>query len=66
MKITYNSKKPFFDKIKPKAGKLIHNLNGVYKIECPDCNKFYVGQTKKTFKRKIYTTPQFIFKIKYI
>ena len=43
----YNNNKTDFDRYKPKTNKLIHKLNGVYKIECPDSNKFYVGQTKK-------------------
>ena len=25
----------------------VYNKNGIYKIECPDYNKFYVDQTKK-------------------
>ena len=43
MKIMQNYKTDF-DIIKSKTANLIH-LSGVYKIECPDCNKFYVGQT---------------------
>lgn len=27
-----------------------HNKNGINKVERPDCNKFYVDQTKKRLK----------------
>ena len=40
--VPLNSNKTDFDRIKPKTNKLIHNLNVVYKIECPDCKKYYV------------------------
>ena len=39
-----------FNKIKPKTKSNTHNKNGIYKIECPDCNKFYVGQMKKKLR----------------
>lgn len=28
-------------------------MNVVYKINCADCNKFYIGQTKKHFETRI-------------
>ena len=50
LKISYNTDNIIFNKIKPKTKSNTHNKNGIYKIECPDCNKFYVGQTKKKLR----------------
>lgn len=52
VKITYTSNQTNFNRIKPKAKNIIYNLNGVYKIECPSCNKFYVGQTGKSLQTR--------------
>ena len=28
--------------------------NGIYKIECQDCNKCYIGQTRKQLKKRYF------------
>jgi len=47
LKISYNTNNIIFNKITPKLNIEDTKRNGVYKIQCPQCNKFYVGQTKK-------------------
>lgn len=64
VKVTYNSDNTNFNRIKHKTEFVEHTLSGVYKIECPSCNKFYVGQTKKKLlnrfleHRNAYLKPQ--------
>ena len=46
--MSYNKDNIVFNKItKPHTKFNIHNKNGFYKIDCPDCNIFYAGQSKK-------------------
>lgn len=46
LKISYNTDNIVFDEITPKINIAVHKHSGVYKIQCPEWNKFYVGKTK--------------------
>ena len=46
IKVSYTTNNIIFNKITPKPDIEDTKQNGVYKIECPECHKFYVGQTK--------------------
>ena len=35
-----------------KSAKPIKQRTGVYKIQCDDCNSFYIGQTGRAFKKR--------------
>ncbi len=48
--ISYKTDNTIYNKLITDKNTEEHNKNGVYKIECPDCNKFYIGQTKKRLK----------------
>ena len=50
IKIAYKTNNNLLNKINT-TSKINDTLNnGIYKTECIDCNKFYVGQTKKHLK----------------
>ena len=52
IKIAYKTNNNLLNKINT-TSKINDSLNnGIYKIECTDCNKFYVGQTKKQLKKR--------------
>ena len=55
-KITFKTKNNVFDLINKKTNTTIdHNKNdyersGIYKINCPQCDMYYIGQTGRKFK----------------
>jgi hypothetical protein len=52
LKIAYQTQNITFNLLKQQTIQNQHNKHGVYKIKCPDCNKFYIGQTKKKLKER--------------
>ncbi len=50
IKIAYKTNNKILNKITNNTDTQQHNKNGIYKIKCTDCNKYYIGQTKKKLK----------------
>ena len=50
IKIAYKTDNKIINKITFENKLDQHDKNGIYKIKCPDCNKYYIGQTKKKLK----------------
>lgn len=59
LKITYRTKNNAFQMIKNKISNEAYNnqvkdinKSGIYQIKCSDCNKSYIGQTSRSFKKR--------------
>ena len=46
-----NTVKSYMPKIKQINSK--YNRNGVYQLNCQDCSKYYIGQTSRTFEKRL-------------
>ena len=54
IKIAYKTNKNNLQKLNSPYNKNNTTTNGIYKIECQDCNKCYIGQTKKQLKKRYF------------
>ena len=54
IKIAYKTNKNKLQNLNSSHNKDNTTTNGIYKIECQDCNKCYIGQTKKKQLKKRY------------
>lgn len=52
IKIAYKTDNKIIHKITHDKELNQHDKNGIYKIECTECNKYYIGQTKKKLKNR--------------
>ena len=46
-----NMVKNYMPKVKHTSNKF--NKNGVYQLTCQDCSKYYIGQTSRTFEKRL-------------
>ena len=54
IKIAYKTNKNNLQKLNNPHNKDNTTTNGIYKIECQDYNKYYIGQTKKQLKKRYF------------
>ena len=54
IKIAYKTNKNKLQNLNSSHNKDNTTTNGIYKIECQDCNKCYIGQTKKQLKKRYF------------
>ena len=54
IKIAYKTNKNNLQKLNSPHNKDNTTTNGIYKIECQDCNKCYIGQTQKQLKKRYF------------